>query len=868
MSSESDSYLHKTPPTHRRASVGAVGGQLYSSAVKSIPRSASSSGSSIHSRSVFDTGLNRQPHDNDITPPTVYTSPRSRPDPEASPLLRFKRSKSTTNLQSRLEAAVNESPARDKRYSLTEQSPRRQLFVPKTLCQHSKRGDLAPSNTDCPPPDTTLDADEDVFVDAPEFHDPEDSPSGEAFRSKASEEEGDNISIKKEDSDSFLTAVERDAAHLVRGQDLAKVKNQEVTDALSDTSSEDLEYTTPLPKFEDEPDDALLKDNLPRTACWAADINDVLAERINDLTDALPSASPEDQNFNIPHHEHADELGKVLPKDKASLLKTEIPISELLAKVDTKGMNIHKRMVPWEPQSNIWYYTLTKILPFDALLRIFRTGKCVAFKDNKADFRCGHSIRMEKWKMFYIIRSFAVPDGYFVGCDINEIFNHIRTMIGIFCCGQGKHRGYALEKFDKFKADMKDILTSGNSQSEGTSWSMSDKKIILSWVAQMSSLPDYTEEYEEKCQQSGRPAVRAGEMLKELTTSYTAVKCTRLQGNKAEDILETVSWIEDRVSSIKGPSIQIQRLAEALMERIHAQLNKKSKTVFKYATTETIAASATVVTTSPNSLMPTRYTTAREIGKAIHKTLRRGLTVQNHRPGQLYMLRSRSKSGSFKIGVTKGRPQKRCSNISYSCKICDLELDVDGVFPTKLAHLVEHLVHLELDGQIEGGACNGCEVHHREWFRVKREDARAVIMKWVEWAEKDPYEPVVNEDGHLSWSLNGANQELLPKLCAPFMVDESPYCSREVIDASQSGEQLEYKAEVTMTRTVLGVTREDSQGTRVSNEVEIFQGRATVSQPRKIKQESVIVAGRNIGLKEVKEHSLKECPEGANRTDV
>ena len=129
----------------------------------------------------------------------------------------------------------------------------------------------------------------------------------------------------------------------------------------------------------------------------------------------------------------------------------------------------------------------------------------------------------------------------------------------------------------------------------------------------------------------------------------------------------------------------------------------------------------------------------------IKDLIRKGFTEEELRKypdprGRVYIFVLPEHEGTdsppLKIGHSTGM-KERMAGIKKFCKYKPFVL-VDE--PCPMPRRIEKLLHEILDGEALRQHCAGCKKQHREWYQVDFEFAKELLLHWVEWSRKEPYD--------------------------------------------------------------------------------------------------------------------------------
>ncbi|KAL9109747.1 MAG: hypothetical protein Q9227_005616 [Pyrenula ochraceoflavens] len=137
--------------------------------------------------------------------------------------------------------------------------------------------------------------------------------------------------------------------------------------------------------------------------------------------------------------------------------------------------------------------------------------------------------------------------------------------------------------------------------------------------------------------------------------------------------------------------------------------------------------------------------------EAITDLVKKRFGHMEHKQGYIYAFTRDSDPGYIKIGWST-HVKRRMREWEQRCGYQPILIYQSPLIPN--AYRVEQLIFTQLAAWRHNDMrCvneNICRTRHKEWFRIKKRDAKDVIRRWVEWAMTLPYD----EDGRLedSWS--------------------------------------------------------------------------------------------------------------------
>lgn len=133
--------------------------------------------------------------------------------------------------------------------------------------------------------------------------------------------------------------------------------------------------------------------------------------------------------------------------------------------------------------------------------------------------------------------------------------------------------------------------------------------------------------------------------------------------------------------------------------------------------------------------------TPRQIDGNIKRRLRKSIPPRKSdgRPGYVYVAFSEDRKELVKIGHTVGEPDQRKKEIERACGIKFTSFEAtQGRFADYL--IVEALARLELAALRSNEPCPNPTCKHREWFKIKFEDAVGVVERWTRFTTQGPWE--------------------------------------------------------------------------------------------------------------------------------
>lgn len=154
----------------------------------------------------------------------------------------------------------------------------------------------------------------------------------------------------------------------------------------------------------------------------------------------------------------------------------------------------------------------------------------------------------------------------------------------------------------------------------------------------------------------------------------------------------------------------------------------------------------------------TKRTSKSNTKDLIREQIKNPLTKREVKEGFLYVYSYELDFGYCKIGITTRSHEQRFSEFRRKCKA---QPKLAYITPVKIPHVerVEKLVHAELQAVRFKMKC-GCGVEHKEWFKTPSTDFKAVVKKWADWIQQQPYNI---ESRKLHEEVSGD----LERLCVP-----------------------------------------------------------------------------------------------------
>ena len=124
------------------------------------------------------------------------------------------------------------------------------------------------------------------------------------------------------------------------------------------------------------------------------------------------------------------------------------------------------------------------------------------------------------------------------------------------------------------------------------------------------------------------------------------------------------------------------------------------------------------------------------------------LSPSEKREGCIYVFQRKEVFGLCRVGYTTHNVHQRRRQFSEHCRQSQQILYQRQV---RNVRRVEALIHIELAGhrQVEK-VCNlgnGCRCAHREWFALSPDKAVAIIERWAQWMDSEPYSADNTLDG-------------------------------------------------------------------------------------------------------------------------
>ena len=114
------------------------------------------------------------------------------------------------------------------------------------------------------------------------------------------------------------------------------------------------------------------------------------------------------------------------------------------------------------------------------------------------------------------------------------------------------------------------------------------------------------------------------------------------------------------------------------------------------------------------------------------------LSPHQKREGWIYVFQRQEVFGLCKVGYTSCSVEARRWQLSIQCYGQLGQIWYQR--RVKIVLRVKDLVHTELVGhrQVEC-VCNGCKRMHREWFALSPDKVVAIIERWAQWMDSEPY---------------------------------------------------------------------------------------------------------------------------------